>query len=256
MMNLLPFLFSFLLFAPFSFAIETNFIALDPCSDRVITETGSSLDQRMSPCCTFNIALSAIGFDLGILQDEIHPVWLYNGENVPLDSHKAKQSPKTWMDLSVVWYSKRLSQKIGKEALDNYTTRFSYGNKDISGDPGKGTSFTTAHLSSTLKISPREQLFFIKKLIYNQLPVSLYAAQMTKQLLYNKTLNTGWKLFGKTGSGFEQDENSKIAWYVGWIKKEDQKYLFALLLRNIDSFPSKEERQKLVINFFQEAGAL
>jgi beta-lactamase class D len=33
------------------------------------------LDKRYAPCSTFKIPLSLMGFDSGILVDEMHPVW-------------------------------------------------------------------------------------------------------------------------------------------------------------------------------------
>ncbi len=128
---------SFLLFfflMPAAFSAETTFIAIDPYTDHVITAIGPYIDQRFSPCCTFNIALSAIGYDLGVLQDEKTPIWPYDGSKVPLDLHKASQSPQTWMALSVVWYSKLLVKKVGYDSLQRYVSLMSYGNEDVSGE--------------------------------------------------------------------------------------------------------------------------
>jgi beta-lactamase class D len=76
---------------------------------------------------------------------------------------------------------------------------------------------------------------------------------MTKELLYDQTLPSGWALYGKTGSGFYLNEANKIAWYVGWIEKGSQQYAFALLYTGLSTFPSKEDRQELVKQFFKEA---
>lgn len=237
-----------LLFIHVLFSSETNFIALDPANDQVILATGPSLDQQASPGCTFNIALSMIGYELQILRDQEQPVWQYDNSPVPLESHKTTHSPKTWMNLSVVWYSKKLAQIIGKESLQQYVTNFSYGNQHIS------DNFSTAHLASSLQISPREQTNFLKKIVTSQLPVSAYALQETKKLLLEQTFNSGWKLFGKTGTLIYENENNTLAWYVGWIEKDEQKYVFALLVKNNETFPTKEERQCLIKNFFVQSG--
>ncbi|ASX27927.1 hypothetical protein BA173_03570 [Rickettsia sp. MEAM1 (Bemisia tabaci)] len=52
---------------------------------------------------------------------------------------------------------------------------FSYGNQDTSGDKGKNNGLTNAWLSSSLEISPEEQIAFLQKLAADQLPVSLKA---------------------------------------------------------------------------------
>ena len=42
--------------------------------DKIIHQEGDC-DQRYAPCSTFKIALSLIGYDLGILVDEMNPSW-------------------------------------------------------------------------------------------------------------------------------------------------------------------------------------
>lgn len=236
------------------FCVEISFIAIDPHTDQTIASVGPCLDQRFSPCCTFNIALSVIGYEVGILQNAHTPVWPYDGSFVPLDSHKAPQSPKTWMSLSVVWYSKLLARKIGREVLQKYVALLSYGNQDLSGDKGKEDGFASAHLVSSLKISPREQVGFLKRLIHYQLPVSSRATDLTKALLFNQSSASQWKLFGKTGTGIEADGHRTLAWYVGWIEKERETYVFALLARDVDSFLKNDERREIVRKLFLNSG--
>jgi beta-lactamase class D len=75
---------------------------------------------------------------------------------------------------------------------------------------------------------------------------------MTKEILYERQV-ADWKLFGKTGSGFESN-GCLLAWYVGWLESENGKYIFALFMNDLDTFPSKEERQQLVVKLFFEKG--
>ena len=229
-------------------AAETNFIAINATTEDVIKAIGPSLNCEVTPCCTFNFALSLIGYDCDILQDEENPLLLEPGIDISLESHKDPQTPKSWMALSVVWYSKLLMQKMRKQSLQNYLRLFSYGNQNISGNG----NFTLSHLSSSLKISPKEQVLFLKKLVLHTLPVSSYALAMTKAIIPHKVLDSGWTLYGKTGSGFEEDEAHKIAWYVGWVEKKEEIFIFALLIKDMEVFPTIEERQKLVLQFFED----
>ena len=228
---------------------EINFIALDVDTGHVLSSVGPSLDQRVAPCSTFKIVLSLIGYDLGILKNQDDPVWPYDGSPVLFESQKGPQSPKTWISYSVIWYSKILARKIGKDTLQRYLSPFVYGNQDISGDAEQGNGFTTAHLSSSLRISPKEQVYFLKKLLSERLPVSPHAVRATKEILFEVTFDSGWKLFGKAGSGFHEREDNKIAWYVGWIEKPSARYVFALLMTGLDRYPTKKERQEYVREF-------
>ncbi len=57
---------------------------------------------------------------------------------------------------------------------------------------------------------------------------------MTKNILYVETLSNGWKLYGKAGSGFGEkndgtyDVNGRLGWFVGWIQKDKEIYVFAI----------------------------
>lgn len=236
----------FLCFSISTFAAaETNFIAINATTEDVIKAIGPSLNCEVTPCCTFNIALSLIGYDCDILHDEENPILLDPEVDISIESHKDAQTPRSWMASSAVWYSKLLMKKIRKQALQNYLRLFSYGNQDTSGNG----NFTVAHLSSSLKISPNEQVLFLKELVLHALPVSSYAIAMTKAITPHKVLDTGWTLYGKTGSGFEGDETHKIAWYVGWVERGEEIITFALLIKDMDNFPTAEERQKLVLQF-------
>lgn len=55
------------------------------------------------------------------------------------------------------------------------------GNQDTSGDKGKNNGLTHSWLSSSLEISPEEQIDFLQKLLDNKLPVSLKSHEMTKK---------------------------------------------------------------------------
>jgi beta-lactamase class D len=65
------------------------------------------------------------------------------------------------------------------------------------------------------------------------LPVSLHSHSMTKNIIFLEELQNGWKLYGKTGTGYllknNRTERSSImhGWFVGWAEKDNQKILFA-----------------------------
>ena len=225
---------------------ETSFYAIDAQTSEIIADSGPDVETRTSPCSTFKIALSLAGCDLGILKNADDPVWPYDGSKVLFESHKAPQSPRTWMAFSVIWYSKVLAQQIGRSQLQAVVSQFAYGNQDLTGD-GTDEGYKIAHLSSSLQISPKEQALFLKNLVNEELPVSAYSIQMTKGILFDRDVLLG-KLFGKTGSGFDSD-GKMFGWYVGWLESEKGKYVFALLMKDLDAFPSKEERQEIVIDF-------
>jgi len=227
------------LFFPFihAFALEENFLLINGVTDEVITELGPNIDKQMSPCSTFKIPLSLMGYDTSVLEDETNPIWdFHEGYDDWLVSWRSPQTPLSWMKYSCVWYSKVLSFKLGLGKIQNYLASIDYGNQDVSGGLAEPGPLDPFWINSSLKISPREQVNFIQKMIRAQLPIFTNAIQMTKAILFKEELPEGWKLFGKTGwSGSDiakDDKTLEHGWFVGWIEKDHSFYAFAYLIRD------------------------
>ena len=191
-------------------------------------------NNRYSPCSTFKIALSLMGYDSGIFTDETHPSWPFKkGYTDFLDKWKQDQTPITWIKNSCVWYSQVLTKKLGMKRFQSYVAKFAYGNMDLSGDKGKNNGLTNSWLSSSLQISSIEQIAFLENLLTNQLSASIYAHEMTRNILFAEDLPNGWKLYGKTGSGvlLSADRTQKLqiqhGWYIGWIQKDKRIIIFS-----------------------------
>ncbi len=201
--------------------------------DQIIYENGDC-DKRYAPSSTFKIALSLMGFDSGILVDEAHPIWSFKEGYVDWrDVWKQDYAPQSWMKESCVWYSQILTKRLGMKKFQDYVTKFSYGNMDLSGDYGKNNGLTNAWLSSSLEISSLEQVAFLEKLLIAALPVSEKAHSITKNILFTEELKNGWKLHGKTGTAVLLNANrtQKLdihhGWFIGWIEKGDRRIIFS-----------------------------
>ena len=213
-------------------------------NNSIIKQEGDSL-TRHSPCSTFKIAISLMGYQEGILTDETHPEITYEEKYGPcfLDVWKQTQTPLTWIRYSCVWYSQVITQKLGMDKFKKYITEFKYGNQDPSGDLGKDNGLIHCWLSSSLKISPQEQVAFLEKLLASKLPVSNRSQEMTRKILYIGELNNGWQLYGKTGSGLLEkpdgsyDPNLRAGWFVGWMEKGDRKIVFAHYIEDTQKMP-------------------
>lgn len=191
------------------------------------------VEKRFPPCSTFKIPISLMGFNDNILQDENQPVWECRDEYAQdvlrmLDFWKVPHHPALWMQNSCVWYSQIITRKMGMAGLKNYVDGFDYGNRDLSGDPGKNNGLVRAWLSGSLAISPVEQVGFLKKMLAGRLPVRAHAVEMTRKLVRAGDIGGGRTLFAKTGSGYlGPDRSQQIGWFVGWIEEGARKTLFA-----------------------------
>lgn len=133
------------------FSDEENFLLVDGITNEIMVEIGPNINERITPCSTFKVPLSLIGYDTKILEDKNNPRWVFkDGYDDYLDSWKTSQTPKSWIKNSCVWYSRILTQQLELKKLQDYLSFLYYGNQDLSG------GLTTAWLSSSLKISLHE----------------------------------------------------------------------------------------------------
>lgn len=186
---------------------------------------------RISPNSTFKIPLALMAFDQKLISQK--SIFKWDNKDKGRAAWNQDQTPISWLGNSVVWVSQDLAAKLGEDKIKTYLMKFNYGNQDFSGDPGKHNGLNKAWLDSSLSISADEQLVFLKKLIANMLPVSQEAMQNTKQNMYLETSAQGWKLYGKTGSGKPRAVAGTASplqegWFVGFIEKQNQMYIFVL----------------------------
>jgi beta-lactamase class D len=216
-------------FAPMARAAEPDFNRLfagrDACfelydltADKLVLRSDPQrCALRTSPCSTFKVPLSLMAFDAGLLEDEESSM-KWDGTKYSRDTWNHDQTAATWMKNSVVWFSQRLTQKLGMKKVKRYLERFDFGNQDMSG------GLTTAWLDSSLLISPDEELRFWERFWREQLPVSKHAYAMTKAITRVETSASGWTLHGKTGSGGSSPLG--LGWFVGHVSRGGHEYVF------------------------------
>lgn len=223
-------------------------------------------NERISSASTFKIAISLMGFDSGILTDPETPEWTFKaGYPDWRPEWKQNTTPQTWLKYSVVWYSQQITHRLGEERFSGYVHAFGYGNEDVSGDPGANNGLTRAWLSSSLQISPLEQVGFLSRMLEGKLPVSDEAISQTKAIMEHHTLPEGWSTFGKTGAGLPFGPDGKLlkgqpfGWYVGWAEKGNRRVVFARLVRfdaRPEQVPGAIARDGLLDNLFAPDGPL
>lgn len=209
-------------------------LILDAASGKDIHREGTC-DKRFSPASTFKVPLALMGYDAGILKDAHDPAWDWRPEfEAPKRDHKTVD-PTIWERDSVLWYSREVTRRLGREKFAAYVAKLGYGNQDISGDKGKDNGLTHSWLSSSLVISADEQARLIGQLLSDELALSKEAQALTRAIMPAFDAPGGWRVYGKTGSiwlrdkagGF--DRNRPIGWFVGWAEKRGRRIIFACL---------------------------
>lgn len=210
---------------------------------RVLRRDGPC-DERASPASTFKVALAVMGYDAGVLRDRATPSWPYREEyGAWMQSWKTDTTPESWMRDSVVWYSWGITRALGAGRFQAAVDALDYGNRDLSGSPGKGDGLTHAWLGTSLAISPIEQVAFLRRLGRGELPVSAESQRRTVEILPVLALPDGWTARGKTGTGFQRGADGatrrdrQLGWYVGWAERDGRRIAFARLVMDEAKVP-------------------
>jgi beta-lactamase class D len=222
--------------------LKNNCLLIHDEKKFLVKEGGSNCEIRFSPCSTFKIAISLMGYDSGFLINKTDPLIDFReGYNDSLDSWRKSQTPQTWIKNSCVWYSQLITRHIGFEKFNQYLDQFDYGNRnfDVYGkSQEKWNNLNKSWISSTLKISPIEQIFFLKKILDKKFNLANDSINKTKEILFIEDLENSWKLYGKTGScDLEESDSPEMqsVWFIGWVEKNNQKIIFANYLEDIES---------------------
>lgn len=195
--------------------------------------TEGACNHRTTPACTFNIAIALMAANEGIIESADRPVIQFSDRHDnDLEKWRQAHNPTSWMKNSCLWYSKELAKQLGKPRFEAYLTAFHYGNENGKGLLGQ-QGLTQSWLSSSLQISPVEQIAFIQKMLTHSFKIKPEAVALTKEIINLGMLDNGWTLYGKTGAGRRQDASTGesypegIGWFVGWIEKDDRQIAFA-----------------------------
>lgn len=164
---------------------------------------------RYTPASTFKIFNSLTGLETGVAPDEQfvipwdsidrgRPEW-----NKPMSMREA-------FKLSNIGYYQEISRRVGRDFMQHYLDTVQYGNKAI------GKDADMFWVNNTLQISADEQLGFIKRLYFDQLPFSERSQRIVRSMMLQEG-DDNYKLYYKTGTGNFND--STIYWVVGFAEK-------------------------------------
>jgi beta-lactamase class D len=207
--------------------------------------------ERFAPCSTFKIPHTAILLESGAVPD---PTFTLNYD-------PALKQPNNWardFDLrgafkaSAVWYHHAMARRVGMPAERQFVERFQFGNADTSG--GLDTSGGPFWLDGSLRISPEEQVGFLRRLYEGRLGLSERTTRLTKEIMVAEE-TPSWRLSAKTGACQPSGEETSN-WYVGYVEKQGGVYYFAVQLGAKDFGRAYSERVPISRAILTELGIL
>lgn len=182
-------------------------------------------DSAYLPASTFKIFNSLAALSTGrIFSDTVVVPWdgiVRKGPGGDTMSQWNKDmNMREAFEVSNVGFYQEMARRIGKDTMQALLDSVRYGNHKIGG------AVDSFWLDNSLKITADEQLGFVKRLFFKQLPFQNRDQEIVKDLMirektdkYTLAYKTGW---GKTGQG------NQLGWIVGWIEENRHVYFFSL----------------------------
>jgi beta-lactamase class D len=194
------------------------------------------------PASTYKIPNSLISLETGVIQNDVDILtWdgiergLANGS--PIDEWNQDLNMRLAFKYSAVWFYQVLARKVGHQRMQDFVTQIQYGNQNI----GAKEDIDKFWLEGVLRITPRQQIAFLRRLQQNDLPFAQKNIDLVKDIaIAEETSN--YVLRAKTG--LATSVTPQIGWYVGYLEQNDNVYFFAT---NIDVVTDKDVAARLEV---------
>lgn len=193
---------------------EGCFVLYDTYKERYKIYNMDMARKRVSPNSTYKIALALNGLEEGVITAENNEI-KWDGTENPFKEWNKNHNLNSAMKYSVNWYFQNIDSKIGKGKISDYLNKISYGNMQT------GFDSKNYWLENSLKISPVEQVEFLRRLYSNEFD---FDAENVKTVLNSIRISDNF--YGKTGTGMINGKTVN-GWFVGIIDQEDNTYIFA-----------------------------
>jgi len=206
------------------YKVEGSFVLYDQNNNKFIIYNNKQFKESFSPASTFKICNSLIGLETGVIKDENFVIAWDSVVRQNINWNK-DHDLKTAYKNSTVWYYRELARRVGGEKMKYWLDKCKYGNADTSG------GLDLFWLKGGLKITPEQQIQFLRKLHDNKLPFSQRSMDIVKKIMIAKD-TLGYVIRSKTGLDDRKDR--LVGWYVGYIEKDNNVYYFSNCIQSND----------------------
>jgi len=206
--------------------VQGSFIGYDAQQDQWLFIDSAQCDVATLPASTFKILGSLIGLESGVVPDSNHVIE-WDGNDYGRAAANRDISLTQAYNVSVYWYYREVVRRIGRAGFKQWLDTVGYGNADTTG------GYDQCWVRGDLRITPRQQIDFLRKVYTEELPFSARTYALTKAIMVRED-TLGHVLRAKTG--WAEGDIGSIGWYVGWVETEDRApYFFATRISTSDT---------------------
>ena len=225
--------------------VTGSILIQDLNDDRTYQYNSQRNATEFLPASTFKIINSLIALETGVLSHDL-AILTWDGIEREIPEWNRDLNMRQAFKFSAVWFYQVLARRVGYERMQTWLRDVDYGNQNI----GTQEEIDTFWLTGQLRITPQEQIQFLRRLYNNDLPFSERSLSIVKDIMIVEQ-TPDYTLRGKTGWAVK----SQIGWYVGYLEQGENVYFFAT---NIDIRNDEElaARIELTRRCFQELALL
>ncbi|MEQ9330432.1 penicillin-binding transpeptidase domain-containing protein [Thalassobaculum sp.] len=197
--------------------------------------------RGLTPASTFKIPHLLIALETGVVRD-LGQVYRWDGQPRPIAAWNGDNSVRRAVEISSVPVFQMIAREIGEERMATWLGRLGYGNASVAG------GIDRFWLDGGLKVSPVQQLDFVERLLLGTLPASTRSQTVARDAVPAERLGCGVVLRGKSGWAHPHgDEGPDVGWWVGWIERPREVWLFAAA---VEGHPERirEARRAVTLN--------
>ncbi|MBE9070637.1 class D beta-lactamase, partial [Leptolyngbya cf. ectocarpi LEGE 11479] len=174
--------------------VEGSILVYDRNQDQTYQHNPERNGTPFLPASTFKILNSLIALKTGVIADDV-AVLTWDGIERTIPTWNRDLNMRMAFNLSAVWFYQVIARRVGHWRMQQWVTAAGYGNQQI-GDPKDIDSFW---LEGELRITPQEQIQFLRRLYDNDLPFSNDAIATVKDIMivektpdYISRAKSGW----------------------------------------------------------------
>lgn len=228
--------------------IDGVFAVFDENEKRTYISNEVEYNKQYIPSSTFSLCNAIIALSTGAL-DNPNQILKWDSVEHFHKSWNKDSDLKHAIENSTYWYFQECARRVGADKMKTWLDNLNYGNNDTSGGVDQFWK------DGGLRISPKEQLDFFKKLRNNELPVDKNIQDVVKELMVTEAHPT-YLLHSISGWGVQNSED--IGWYIGCVETNDNCFIFVNCIRSTDSDFEKfvKYRKEIAIEILQKKGII
>lgn len=197
-----------------------TFVALHVQTNDAHVYNSDRAAQPFPPASTFKILNSLIALETGVVRDTDQHILKWDGEERAAKAWNKDHTLRSAFAVSALPVYRQIARDVGLERMTSYLDTVIYGRGSI--DDGILDIFWVLPNYTT---TAWQQVDFLKRLYLNDLPFSQPVMAAVKDIAVIER-GDGYVLSGKTG--WTTAVEPGLGWFVGWLNRGDDAYVFAL----------------------------